>query len=811
MRILWYAGASTALAVGVTTYAFQQRANFYSAMVYLSQNNLSLMILINVILLMYGTFVYSLQRLCYGQLRPTEVEQLYEKAWFAVTETCLAMTIFREEVGAWFLVMFTALVTGKIWQWIGEGRVEVLEQQPPANPRLFHTRLSISLIFSILYDTWLFAYAVNTVIQQARPNMMVMFLFEFAILTTDSFRTALRYVLSLVETSITKKQTQQRLEERRKQVRDQRTEILRLRVSSDAAEAEAANQQELPDEEDIDEMDIEVPGWETKGQWILSLELVADFVKLGVYAAFFAVLMMFYGLPIHIMRDLFMTTRSFLKRLSALIRYRKALQDMNKYPDATEEELGRENTCIICREDMRPWDPNVTGAVERSRPKKLPCGHILHFGCLKSWLERQQVCPTCRRSVVMDGGMPNGHAAAPNAGGQQPAPGQPGANNGAANGNQGGQGRPGGMRMFQLGPLRLGFAQGNPQNLQEIAQRFGMPLDGVNAPAPAVNPAGAGVPVPMAAPAVPQPPHEATANTDRANDMAAQLQDIAQRLHQEMQSLQATQAELQTLYAMRAELNRLRQLQHHTSSMHVPAQNDANHGIPNLQVPFPAQMPAHQPLASFPIMPQMAQFQYPPRIGTPSVTRHAAGSWSTTIPAGSPDLPEGVVIPQGWTLMPLQRIDPQAQPSTAQMPIPQTETVEVSQQGANLGTAGAASASGEIPRSTSTGPSTSQTQQETSSATSAEQSQGGAEPPIVAAPQPVAPNWGGAAQLFSNNTPSTSSLFPGSNTDHSSRPNSTDGGHSDNEQQHQGSSPESSNKGKAKAVTVEDAEDAEDE
>lgn len=224
---------------------------------------------------MYGTFVYSLQRLCYGQLRPTEVEQLYEKAWFAVTETCLAMTIFREEVGAWFLVMFTALVTGKVWQWIGEGRVEVLEQQPPANPRLFHTRLSISLVFSIIYDTWLFTYAVNTVIQQARPNMMVMFLFEFAILTTDSFRTALRYILSLVETSITKKQTQQRLEERRKQVRDQRMEILRLRESGDAAEAEAANQQDLPDEEDIDEMDIEVPGWETKGQWILSLELVA--------------------------------------------------------------------------------------------------------------------------------------------------------------------------------------------------------------------------------------------------------------------------------------------------------------------------------------------------------------------------------------------------------------------------------------------------------------------------------------------------------------------------------------------------------
>ncbi|RWA08042.1 hypothetical protein EKO27_g7070 [Xylaria grammica] len=371
--------ASMGLATGVVAYAFNQRANFYSAM-----------ILVNLVLLVYASFVWGLQRLCYGPLRPVEIEQLYEKAWFAVTETCLAMTIFREEVGAWFLVMFTALVTGKVWEWIGEGRVEVLEQQPPANPRLFHTRLSISLLLSVAYDTWLFSYAVHAVIQQARPNMMVMFLFEFAILATCSSRTACRYLLSLIEADITKKQTQTRLEERRRLVREQRNDILRRRESDDVAEAETARQEELPDEDDIDEMDIEVPGWETKGHWILSLDLMTDFVKLGIYSVFFAILMMFYGLPIHIMRDLFMTARSFLKRLGALMRYRKALQDMNKYPDATQEDLTREDTCIICREEMRPWDPSAVGAVERSRPKKLPCGHILHFGCLKGWLERQQ-------------------------------------------------------------------------------------------------------------------------------------------------------------------------------------------------------------------------------------------------------------------------------------------------------------------------------------------------------------------------------------------------------------------------------------
>lgn len=215
--------------------------------------------------------MYGLQRLCFGALRPVEVEQLYEKAWFAITETCLAMTVFREEVGAFFIVMFTALITGKVWGWIGEGRVEVFEQQPPANPRLFHARLVVSLLSSIIYNSWLLSYCINTVIAQAKPTMMVMFLFEFAVLAVGSLHTGLRYVISLVEASVVKRQTAQRLEQRRREVREQRAEILRRREAGETTEDAEA----LPDEDDIDEMDIEVPGWDTKGQWILFLDLFA--------------------------------------------------------------------------------------------------------------------------------------------------------------------------------------------------------------------------------------------------------------------------------------------------------------------------------------------------------------------------------------------------------------------------------------------------------------------------------------------------------------------------------------------------------
>lgn len=171
--------------------------------------------------------MYGFQRLCYGPLRPIEIEQLYEKGWFAVTETCLAMTIFREEVGPWFLVMFVALITGKIWGWIGDGRVEILEQQPPSNPRLFHFRLSVSLAISLIYDIWMMSYTISTVIQQARPNMMVMFLFEFTILTLSSASTGLRYLISLHEANVIKRQTRERLAEQRREIREERAAIIR--------------------------------------------------------------------------------------------------------------------------------------------------------------------------------------------------------------------------------------------------------------------------------------------------------------------------------------------------------------------------------------------------------------------------------------------------------------------------------------------------------------------------------------------------------------------------------------------------------
>ena len=230
-------------------------------------------ILTNLLLLLGFIAFFGLQRLFYGRLRPIEVEQLYERGWFAITETSLAMTMFRDEIGGWFLVMFVSLLAGKVWNWIGEGRVEFLEQQPPANPRLFYTRLFISLSVSVLYDLMMMNYCLDTVLEEAKPGMMVMFAFEFGVLMISSLSTFLRNVLVLNELYVVEQQTKAKLEARRVEIRAAREQAERNVESGEAIP------ETLPREEDIDESDIDVPGWEEKGRWMFYLDLATGEIK----------------------------------------------------------------------------------------------------------------------------------------------------------------------------------------------------------------------------------------------------------------------------------------------------------------------------------------------------------------------------------------------------------------------------------------------------------------------------------------------------------------------------------------------------
>lgn len=356
------------------------------------------------------------------------------------------------------------------------------------------------------------------------------------------------------------------------------------------------------------------------------------------------------------MRDLFLTASSFIKRLAAFLKYRRATRDMNeRYPDATEEDIAREDTCIICREEMRPWsvtnppaEPPAEGAPaipparpstlnERSRPKKLPCGHILHLGCLKSWLERQQVCPTCRRPVVDNlARNPNRDRRNQNGARQDQQPpngaGEPGNNNPFP------PPAPNPVRMLNLGPFRVGFGHGQLRDFINGGQQNA----GQNPPAqPNQRVFGFDIGFGRQPDRQPhQPPNgpaALAAIVATGSTMREQLQRIEATLNQEIRNLQLTQQELLVVQALQNELTRLRMLR--------------GAGVPQANVPAP-----NMRLTPFGTVTNVPNVPIYNGVPNASLQRHAPAPGSTAIPSGHPDLPPGVVIPEGWSLLPLDRL-----------------------------------------------------------------------------------------------------------------------------------------------------------
>ncbi|GAB6030480.1 hypothetical protein CHUAL_007344 [Chamberlinius hualienensis] len=68
--------------------------------------------------------------------------------------------------------------------------------------------------------------------------------------------------------------------------------------------------------------------------------------------------------------------------------YLRVIRQMEEnYPMGTAEELAtNSDDCAIC------WD-------KMESARKLPCGHLFHNSCLRSWLEQDTSCPTCRTSL----------------------------------------------------------------------------------------------------------------------------------------------------------------------------------------------------------------------------------------------------------------------------------------------------------------------------------------------------------------------------------------------------------------------------
>lgn len=112
--------------VAVVYHAFATRQHFYPAMVYLSTSKLAVALLGNMAFASALLGQSLAIKLFLGGLREIEVEMVRERLSSAIMESLLALTVFRDEFGTFFVAMFATLAFVKVLHWLVQDRVDYI-------------------------------------------------------------------------------------------------------------------------------------------------------------------------------------------------------------------------------------------------------------------------------------------------------------------------------------------------------------------------------------------------------------------------------------------------------------------------------------------------------------------------------------------------------------------------------------------------------------------------------------------------------------------------------------------------------------
>lgn len=480
---LHYSSLSLLSAIFLLLYALRTRGQAYLALTYLTSSKLSYIVLGNAVI---ATFVQAFRfatNVSLGGLRPAETEHISENMRWNVTETCIALTIFRSEVDVNMAGMFLSLVFMKCLHWAAELRGSHLRMteevfyflDPPTytstesndaanassegadnseedgtdgnegdgngtssstrsissslgswfgtillvltpksfvhiartlyyrSPRIPLAQIKfLSLVYTLLLvDCMAMAHCGLTVAAQG-PSVHILFGFEGAILTTSALSTLATYGLHVTDGWITVLH----------HLADPTYHIHGLGLYHDVvqdqmppvdedgetpvAAAAAAAQEPGPAHASTARRIVEriSSSWrDCRATLSFTIELAAHALRFLFYLMFFAIVFTYYGMPINIFREVYVSYQQLRQRLTSFANYRRLTANMNERFEAVRsdeelDELGR--TCIICRDGMDA----------RGGCKKLPgCGHCFHGHCLREWLVQQQSCPTCRGDI----------------------------------------------------------------------------------------------------------------------------------------------------------------------------------------------------------------------------------------------------------------------------------------------------------------------------------------------------------------------------------------------------------------------------
>lgn len=313
----------------------------YSIMYFMIQEPLCIWTLINMAyccLILVGRFI---QKLVFGELRVVEQQHIKDKFWNFVFYKFIfifgVMNVqFMDEVVLW-CSWFSVLGFLHLLAQLCKDRFEYLSFSP-TTPKWTHISLFTLLLGILVASASLFAVCV-VVGFHAGINTSSFMAAECTLVTLRTLYVICRYVIHL--------------------------------------------------------WDLTYEGvWERRGTYTYYSELVFELT--GLTVDFFHHLHMLLWGNIFLsmaslvicmqLRYLFYEIQRKLKRHKNYLQVAKHMEV--NYPLATPEEIeANSDDCAIC------WD-------HMDSARKLPCGHMFHTSCLRSWLEQDTTCPTCRMTLT---------------------------------------------------------------------------------------------------------------------------------------------------------------------------------------------------------------------------------------------------------------------------------------------------------------------------------------------------------------------------------------------------------------------------
>ncbi|KAE8608215.1 hypothetical protein XENTR_v10011432 [Xenopus tropicalis] len=312
---------------------------------YLVSDSLGVWVLVNTVCCLLMLIAKLIQHVVFGPLRVGERQHLKDKFWnFIFYKFIFIFGVLNvqtvEEVVLWFL-WFAGLLFLHLMVQLCKDRFEYLSFSP-TTPMSCHMRVLVLLNIMLLACCGL---AVLCAIAGYTHGMhtLAFMAAECMLVTTRTTHVVLRYVIHL--------------------------------------------------------WDLNHEGtWEGKGTYVYYTDFVMELSHLSIDLMHHIHMLLFGNIWLSMASlVIFMQLRhlfhEFQRRIRRHKNYLRVVGNMEAhFAVATPEELeANSDDCAIC------WDSMQSA-------RKLPCGHLFHNSCLRSWLEQDTSCPTCRMSLNMADG-----------------------------------------------------------------------------------------------------------------------------------------------------------------------------------------------------------------------------------------------------------------------------------------------------------------------------------------------------------------------------------------------------------------------